>query len=103
MLKDDVIEPSNSPWASPVLLCTKKDGSVRFCLDYRRLNFLTRKDAYPLPRIDTSLDSLGNNKWFSTIDLASGYWQCLVEEKDKPKTAFSCHKGLFQSYAIWAV
>ena len=96
MLTDDIIEPSNSPWSSPILLCLKKDNTWRFCIDYRKLNQLTRKDAYPLPRIDTSLDSLGGNKWFSTIDMASGYWQCSVDEKDKPKTAFSCHRGLFQ-------
>ena len=96
MLKDDIIEPSDSPWSSPVLLCLKKDQTWRFCIDYRALNQLTRKDAYPLPRIDTSLDSLGGNKWFNTVDMASGYWQCLVEDKDRPKTAFSCHRGLFQ-------
>ena len=96
MLKDDIIEPSDSPWSSPVLLCLKKDLSWRFCIDFRGVNKVIRKDAYPLPRIDSSLDALGGNKWFSTIDLASGYWQCLVDEKDRPKTAFSCHRGLFQ-------
>ena len=96
MLADDIIEPSDSPWSSPILLCLKKDNTWRFCVDYRLINKLIRKDAYPLPRIDSSLDSLGGNKWFSTIDLASGYWQCAVAEKDRPKTAFSCHRGLFQ-------
>lgn len=96
MLKDDIIEPSDSPWSSPILLCLKKDLSWRFCVDYRKINQVTKKDAYPLPNIDSSLDSLGGNQWFSTIDLASGYWQCLVDEKDRPKTAFSCHRGLFQ-------
>ena len=96
MLEQGVIEPSESPWSSPILLVKKKDGSIRFCIDFRKLNSLTRKDAYPLPRIDECLESLGGSKWFSTLDLASGYWQCEVEESDRPKTAFSTHKGLFQ-------
>ena len=72
MLLGGQIEPSDSPWASPVVLVTKKDGSTRFCVDYRRLNSLTIKDAYLLPRIDDSLRLLGNQQWFSTMDLASG-------------------------------
>ena len=59
MLHDDIIEPSDSPWASPLVMVTKKDGSIRFCADYRRLNSLVRKDAYPLPKIDDTLDTLG--------------------------------------------
>ena len=58
MLKNDVIQPSNSPWSSPIILVHKKDGSVRFCVDYRRVNAVTRKDAYPLPRVDDLLDNL---------------------------------------------
>ncbi|VDI00395.1 Hypothetical predicted protein [Mytilus galloprovincialis] len=96
MLKNDVIEPSNSAWSSPVLLVTKKDNSVRFCVDFRALNSLSKKDAYPLPRIDSSLDALGGNKWFCTIDLTSGYWQCEMSPESKEKTAFSSHKGLYQ-------
>ena len=71
MLKEDIIEPSNSPWSSPVVLVNKKDGSPRFCVDFRKLNGVTEKDAYPLPNAEELIDSLGGSQWFSTSDLAS--------------------------------
>ena len=96
MLTGGQIEPSDSHWASPVVLVTKKDGSTRFCVDYRRLNSLTVRDAYPLPRIDDSLRLLGNQQWFSTMDLASGYWQVAMSPEAKRKAAFVTNEGLFQ-------
>ena len=96
MLKNDVIQPSSSPWASPIVLVRKKDGSMRFCIDYRKVNAVTRKDAYPLPRIDTTLDTLAGSQLFSTLDLLSGYWQVEVEEEDRAKTAFCTTEGLFE-------
>ena len=96
MLTGGQIEPSDSPWASPVVLVTNKDGSRRFYVDYRRLNSLTVKDAYPLPRIDDSLRLLGNQQWFSTMDLASGYWQVAMSPEAKRKAAFVTNEGLFQ-------
>ena len=96
MLENGIIQPSTSPWASPIVLCTKKDGSVRFCIDYRRLNAVTHKDSYPLPRIDDSLDALRGSKWFSTLDLQSGFWQVQMKESDAEKTAFVTSGGLYQ-------
>ena len=96
MLTSGQIEPSDSPWSSPVVLVTKKDGGSRFCVDYRRLNDVTVKDAYPLPRIDDTLDMLVGKLWFSTLDLASGYWQVSLSQEARVKTTFATHSGLFQ-------
>lgn len=96
MLGRAVIQPSSSPWASPVVLVPKKDGSFRFCIDYRKVNAVTRKDAYPLPRVDEALDTLAGSKWFSALDLLSGYWQVEVSPEDREKTAFCTHEGLFE-------
>lgn len=82
--------------ASPVVLYTKKGGSVRFCIDYRRLNSVTHKDSYPLPRIDDSLDVIRGSKWFSTVDLQSGFWQVQMNNSDAEKTAFVTNGGLYQ-------
>ncbi len=96
MLGRSVIQPSSSPWASPVVLVLKKDGSLHFCIDYRKVNSVTRKDAYPLPRVDDTLDILAGSKWFSTLDLLSGYWKVEVSPEDRDKTAFCTHEGLFE-------
>ncbi|XP_057374752.1 uncharacterized protein LOC130695606 [Daphnia carinata] len=88
MLQANVIRHSTSPWAAPVILVVKKTGEMRFCIDYRKLNNLTKKDSYPLPRIDSTLDRLYGKKFFTTLDLASGYWQIELEESSKEKTAF---------------
>ncbi|KAL2083788.1 hypothetical protein ACEWY4_021561 [Coilia grayii] len=96
MLEGGVIRESSSPWAAPVVLVKKKDGTWRFCVDYRRLNDVTHKDAYPLPRIEESLTGLKGAAWYSTLDLASGYWQVEVHPEDQEKTAFATPMGLYQ-------
>ena len=85
-----------SPWAGPIVLVQKPDGSIRFCVDYRKLNDATHKDSYPLPRIDGTLDRLGGAQYFSTLDRQLGYWQVPVEGKDQQKTAFITPQGLFE-------
>ena len=87
---------SASPWASPVVLVKKKDGGTRFCVDYQKLNELTKKDSYPLPLVYTAFNAIAGSSWFSTLDLQSGYWQVEVEEKDCEKTAFTAGNGLWQ-------
>ena len=98
MLTGGQIETSDSLWSSPVVLVTKKDGGT--CVDYRQLNDANTKDAYPLPRIDDTLDMLAGKQWFSTLDLASGYWQVSLSRVARFKTAFATHSGLFQFRVI---
>ena len=95
-LQAGIIKESTSPWSSPVVLVTKKDGTIRFCVDYRRLNQHTTSDVYPLPRIDDTLDALGGNMFFTSLDLKSGYHQVKMKASDGPKTAFITHQGLYE-------
>ena len=81
MLKKDVIQPTNSLWASPIVLVWKKDGSMRFFVHYRKVNSITR-DAYPLPQVDYTCDTLGGSRWFSTLVLLSGYWKVEAEPEN---------------------
>nr|KAG5707511.1 hypothetical protein BaRGS_012015 [Batillaria attramentaria] len=96
LLQSGAIVPSHSPYAAPVVLVRKKDGSLRLCVDYRRLNMKTVRDAYPLPRIQESFDALVGAQYFSTLDLASGYHQIAMSPEDQPKTAFTTPFGLFE-------
>jgi len=96
MLQNGIIEPSTSPWLSPVVLVKKKCGSLRFCIDYRNLNAVTTADTYPLPRIEELIDELGPTDTFTTLDARSAYWSVDVHPADRPKTAFSDGYRLFQ-------
>jgi len=96
MLKTGVIEPSNSPWSSPVCLVKKRDETYRFCIDYRRVNDVTKKDAHPLPDSKDALDSLKGARYYATVDLLNGYWQLPMTERAKDRSAFCTRRELFQ-------
>ena len=96
MLEVGVIRPSNSPWAACPVLVTKPDGSVRWCVDWRKLNEVTVKDSYPMPRVDECLERMEGAQWFSSLDLQHGYWQIPMREEDWQKTAFTTHVGLYE-------
>ncbi|CAG8657618.1 11284_t:CDS:2, partial [Scutellospora calospora] len=100
MLVKEIIRPSSSPWTSPVVLVKQGNRKMRFCIDYRKLNAVTVRDNYPLPRVDELLDALNGASWFSTLDLASGYWQVEMLEEDKEKTAFISPYGVFEFNVI---
>ena len=93
MRKSGIIEPAASPWAYNVVLAKKKDGSLRLCVDYRNLNAVMYQDTYPLPHIDTCLNTLQGATWFSTLDLRFGYYNIPIREVDKDKTAFITRRG----------
>ena len=80
MERDGIIEKSESEWASTLVVVTKKDGRIRLCVDYRKLNQVTKFDAYPMPRVEELLDEIGNAQFITTLDLAKGYWQVLVRQ-----------------------
>jgi len=96
MLQVGVIVPSMSPWSSPVCMVKKKDDTYRFCIDYRRLKDVTKKDAYPVPDVKDALDSLRGAKYFATIDLLSGYWQLGLTPRGRERSAFCTRQGLFE-------
>ena len=96
LLHKHVIQPSSSEWVSAPVLVRMKDGKVRYCIDYRKLNYVTRKDAFPLPRIESCIDTLRGNKYMSCLDMAWGYYQAKIHEDDRHKTSFITKHGLFE-------
>ena len=95
MLRAGVIEPTSAEWASPAVFVPKKEATMRFWVDYRKVNAVTVRDSYPLPRLDECIDSLGDSTVFTTLDCNSGYWQVENAEEDRDKTTFASHSGLY--------
>ena len=96
MLQSGIIEPSSSEWSAPIVLVKKKDGTLRFCVDYQRLNSIAEADAYPMPRVDEMIDRVGRAKFVTTLDLMKGYWQVPLTARTRAKTAFATPFGLYQ-------
>ena len=96
MLKGGVIQRSNSPWSSPITLAKKKNGSWRFCLDYRKLNNVTIKDAFPLPSMQDAIQAFSGCQFFSSLDMSAAYWQVPLAEDSREKTAFATRSGLYE-------
>ena len=96
MFQLNVIEPSSSPYSAPIVLARKKDGTNRFCIDFRKLNNITVFDAEPMPNPDSIFSKLTGKRYVTKIDLSKGYWQVPMEDESKPLTAFSTPSGLFQ-------
>lgn len=96
MQKQGIVQPSKSSWASPIVLVPKKDGSLCFCVVNHKLNSNTRKDVFPLPRVDDIFDTLNEANYFTSLDLASGYWQVELDDDARTKSAFTTYNGLFE-------
>ena len=96
MLREGIIQPSHGPWAAPIILVKKKDGSLRICVDYCKLNVVTTPDPFPIPRVEDLLDGMSSAKFITILDLASGYWQVPMEPASRVKTAFSTDFGKYE-------
>jgi hypothetical protein len=96
LLEKDIVQPSESPWSAPLVIVAKKNGDVRMCVDYRRLNAVTKRPIFPIPATQQLLDSLEGSTYFSTLDLSQGYYQIPVKEEDISKTAFTTRRGQFE-------
>ena len=96
MVEAKVVRPSTCEWASSFVVVPKKDGLPRFCVDYRRFNAVTKKDSYPIPRMEDCIDSLGDARVFSTLHCNAGYWQIPMVLDEIDKTAFICHMGTYE-------